>query len=184
MDEIGWEYEGEDAPYKEYIHHLIQRFEGEVALGWCHWTWAPYPLPRNSDLWNPQYASSQENYEALAKLRHQEDQWGYSMVHPDEDLRSVGNTTILKTRDGEDGHWHLNGGGISLAELFYEFVEHYTVAELMHWYYNAPKVLRKKEHSWGSPECRKASLQRWKTYGRPGHQSEEIDESRPASKRK
>ena len=90
------------------------------------------------------------------------------------DLTKVGNTTILKSRDGVNGHWHLNGGAITLPELMYTFGEKYTVAELMHWYYNAPKVLRKREHAWGSPDCRKAALQRWKTYGRPGHQSDEI----------
>ena len=30
--EIEYEYKGEDHPYKQYIHHLIQRFEGEVAI--------------------------------------------------------------------------------------------------------------------------------------------------------
>jgi len=34
----------------------------------------------------------------------------------------------------------------------YTFGEKYTVAELMTWYYNAPKVLRKRDHAWGTPE--------------------------------
>ena len=84
------------------------------------------------------------------------------------DLAEVGNTTILRTRAGEDCHCHLNGGAITLAELFDKFGETYTVAELMLWYYNAPKMLRTRQHSWAWIDVRAAGRQRYLTYGRPG----------------
>ena len=147
------------------------------------WSYSEEPLPRDAVFWDPQFASSQQNFEALKRLRFAKDRWGNEYVPMDVDLTKVGNTTILRTRDGDTGHWQLNGGGITLAELFFKFGGHYTVAELMSWYYNADKVLRKKKHAWGSVECKKAAMQRWKTYGRPGHQSQEIDTSRPASRK-
>ena len=97
-----------------------------------------------------------------------------TLIDDNVDLTTVGNTATFRTKAGVDGHWRMNGGAISLPELFDKFGDRYTVSELMFWYYNAPKVLRKREHAWGSPDCRKAALQRWKTYGRPGHRSDEI----------
>ena len=180
--EILEEYHDSNSPAKEYMHHLINRHEGEVAKAWARWSYVPFPLPRDAVFWDPQFAASKENFEALKVLRFERDPWGDLCVPLDVDLTKVGNTTILRTRDGDTGHWQLNGGGITLAELFYKFGEHYTVSELMNWYYNARKNLRKRKHAWGSADCRNASLQRWKTYGRPGHRSQEIDRSRPASK--
>ena len=44
-----------------------------------------------------------------------------------------------------------------------------TVAEVMLWYHQAPKVFRKREHAWGSKLVRAAAQQRHKSYGRYGH---------------
>ena len=85
------------------------------------------------------------------------------------DLAEVGNTTILRTRGGGNGHCHLNGGAITLAELFDKFGERYTVAELMLWYYNAPEMLRTRQRSWGWIGVRAVGRQHYLTYGRPGH---------------
>ena len=87
------------------------------------------------------------------------------------DLGELGNATVLKTRPDEDGHWHLKGGAINLAGLFATFDPNCTVAEIMCYYYNSPKLLRKREHAWGSNENRAAGAQRMATFGRSGHQS-------------
>ena len=65
---------------------------------------------------------------------------GETFIHDDVDLTQVGNTTIFRTNVGEDGHWHMNGGAISLLELFDKFGDDFTVSELMLWYWNAPNV--------------------------------------------
>ena len=171
------ESSNKEFPFKEYAHNLCNRFEGAVALTRLEWEYSPHVLSSEVGLWGPQYASSQQNYEALSRIRTYTDKWGQRLVAEWVDLTKVGNTTILKSRDGVNGHWHLNGGAITLPELMYTFGEKYTVTELMHWYYNAPKVLRKREHAWGAPETRKAALQQRKTFGRPGHQSDEIVQS-------
>ena len=156
---------------------------GEVAEAWGHWLWNAEPLPRHAELWDQQFASGARNYEELGKLQFKWDGYGNLMVHPACDLTKVGNTTISRTQEGFNGHWHLHGGGITLADLFFKFGKHYTVSELMNWYYNANKICRKKKHPWGSVDCRKSALQRWRSNGPPGHQSHDIDTSRPASNR-
>ena len=65
------------------------------------------------------------------------------------DLRKLGNATVLKTRPNEDGHWHLKGGAINLSELSATVGPTFTVAEIMFWYYNSTKLLRKRDHAWG-----------------------------------
>ena len=151
-DDVFSEYRDKSLPLKEYARDLINSFEGEVALAWQHWEFSPDPLPREAILWDPQHASSKQNYEVLSSLVTYTDQWGKNMIADWVDLTKVGNTTILRSRDGVSGHWHLIGGAITLPELMYTFGEKYTVAELMTWYYNAPKVLRKRDHAWGTPE--------------------------------
>ena len=133
---------------------------------------SPLPLPRDAGLWDQQLASDQENYAALGKVQnrmHRGTEWDQYLIDQSVDLTKVGNTNIMFARPGKDGHWHVNGGAITLAELFYKFGKEHTVAELMLWYHNAPKVLRKRQHSWGSPDVRAAAKQRMFTYGRPGH---------------
>ena len=102
------------------------------------------------------------------------------MVHHSIDLERVGNTTILRTEQGQKGHWHLSGGAITLAELLLKFGQHYTVSELMNYWYNAKKIFRKEQHAWGSLDCRKSALQRWRSTEPPGHQRHDFDWSWPA----
>ena len=143
-----------------------------MALAWENWVYSPCPLPRDAGLWDQQLASDQENYEALGRLRahiRPGNEWDQYVIHGSVDLTQVGDTNILKTRPGEDDHWHVNGGAISLAELFDKFGEKYTVAELMLWYYNAPNNLRKRHHSWASKDVIAASRMRKKVYDHYGH---------------
>jgi hypothetical protein len=163
------------------MKHLVLRFEGEVALTWEHWSWELLPLPRNAEYWNQQFATNEANFKALGNLTFERDGYGISMVHHHIDLEKVGNTTILRTEQGQKGHWHLSGGAITLADLFFKFGEQYTVSELMSYYYNAKKVCRKRQHAWGSAECRQAALQRYKSNGHYGHPSHEIDPTRPST---
>ena len=170
-DEVRSEYADTDGcPFKQYVHHYIKRFEGEVALAWQNWTFTDDPLPRNAKFWEEQYATDFDNYAALSSLRthwaYQESQY---VINDDEDLRQVGNTTIIRTKDGCSGHWRLNGGAITLAELFHQFGKDFSVAEIMLWYHNAPKMLRKRPHSWGSKDVRAAARMRNKVYGHYAH---------------
>ena len=53
---------------KQYIHHLVQRYEGEVALAWEDWTYVNEPLPRDVGLWDEQFALNEDNYKALKDM--------------------------------------------------------------------------------------------------------------------
>ena len=140
------EYKKESHDLKHYIHHLIQRYEGEVALAWSDWTYVNEPLPRDVGLWDQQFALNEANYKALKDMGRISTVPGThgQEMHPSVDLAAAGNTTILRTKPGIPGHWRLNGRAISLPELFDKFGEEFTVSELMLWYFNAPKVLRKR----------------------------------------
>ena len=132
-------------------------------------------MPKDSGLCDPQFALTEDNFKTLKKIapntiagsRHRE-----KRMHHSVDLVAVGNTTILRSEPGNSGHWRLSGGAVSLPMLFDAFDKEFTVSEIMLWYSNAPKVLRKKQHAWGSPECRAAAYQRLKTYGHYGHRDQ------------
>ena len=136
-----------------------------MALAWNHWKWSPEALPKNSLLWNVQYAISAKNAGALSRISPSNEE----QINASVDLLAVGNTTILRSRKNEVGHWRLNGGAITLGQLLAEFGKDFTVCELMLWYHNAPKVVRKRPHPWGSGDVRAAAKERMKTYGRYGH---------------
>ena len=152
------EYKQFECPWKSYMHHLINKYEGEVAEAWGDWLWTAEPLPRHAELWDQQFASGVRNYEELGKLQFKWDGCGKLMVHPDCDLTKVGDTKILRSREGFNGHWHLYGFGITLADLFFKFGKHYTVVELMNWYYRANKICQKKGHPWGSAHEERSAI--------------------------
>ena len=56
-----------------------------------------------------------------------------------------------------------------MGELLAEFGDRFTVSELMFWYHNASKLVRKRPHAWGSQEVRDAAHERRKAWGRYGH---------------
>ena len=157
--DIRTEYPTSQDPFEDYIKHLCRCYEGEVALAWQNWRWSPHPLPRDVALWNPQYGRNKGNASALASLPRGSEREFRDNV----DLLAVGNTTILRTKQNCDGHWHLQGGAISLAQLFEQFGDRYTVYELMFWYHNAPKICKKRPL-----DRRDAAQERKKTWGR-GH---------------
>ena len=57
--EVKREYSDKPDPFKQYIHHLIQRYEGEVAIAWQSWEHSHYLLPRDAGLWDQQFVSNQ-----------------------------------------------------------------------------------------------------------------------------
>ena len=173
-EDVAEEYSEYKLPFKEYVHHLIRRSEGEVALAREEWELCTFDLPRSAELWDSQYATSHANYEALRKLRIVEDEYGNRVVAAGEDLRAVGKTTIIRPREEEDGYRYLSGAAITLAQLLFEFRRNYTVAELMHWYFNATKICRKRPHAWGHPDIRRAASLRNQNFGRRGHLSKEV----------
>ena len=136
-------------------------------MAWEEWNWSPDPLPRDRALWIPQFSKKRTNARQLALIAQSPVcAWPLvSQIAVGIDLLAVGNTTILRTRRNEDGHWHLSGGAIGLAELFALFGRDYTVSDLMCWYHNAPKVVRKRPHAWGSPGVRDAAHERRKAFG-------------------
>ena len=173
-EDVAEEYSEYKLPFKEYVHHLIRREEGVVALAREEWELCEFDLPRSAELWDPQYATSHANYEALRKLRIVKDEYGNRVVAAGEDLRAVGKTTIIRPREEEDGYWYLTGAAITLAQLLFEFRRNYTVAELMYWYFNATKICRKRPHAWGHPDIRRAASLRYQKFGHHGHFSKEV----------
>jgi hypothetical protein len=103
-----------------------------------------------------------------------DDGHGNRVVAAGQDLGAVGKTTIIRPREEEDGYWYLTGAAITLAQLLFEFRENYTVAELMHWYFNATKICRKRPHAWGHPDVVRAASLRNQKFGRRGHLSKEV----------
>ena len=163
-----------DKPACEYIKHMIRKHDGEVVLAWHEWVHSKTPLPKDAGLWDPQLARDTSNFKLLQWAYAQAipgNESGESVIPDDVDLVKLGNTTVLKTRPDEDGHWHLKGGAINLAWLFATFGPACTVLEIMYYYHNCPKLLRKREHAWASIENRAAGAQRMATFGRSGHQS-------------
>ena len=167
------EYEGHSNPFAQFLHHFCKRYAGEVAVAWANWNEEMSPLPRDAELLGQQWASDEANFKALRNLnRHVSTNasTGERLVSPSLDLTTLGNTNIIVNFPGENGYWHLNGGAISLPELFEQFGEHYTVAELFLWYHQAPKVCRRRVHAWGHLDVKAANLQRLETYGTRAHQ--------------
>ena len=155
----------------EYFKHLFRRYEGEVALAWSEWEWVRGPLPRDEALWHHQYARNAQQRRALnASLAAVGAGRPLEKFTDDTDLVQFGNTMILAIR-GEDveGHWQRYGGAITLGHLFYQFGERYTAQELFFWYYHAQKLVKKRDHPWGSEEVQEASQLRMKTWGHYGH---------------
>jgi hypothetical protein len=164
-DDIRSEYEWDSDPYKEYVKHMSRRYEGEVVLAWIEWRKSWQALPRDKVLWNPQYAVSTKSAHEISLLPRGDGPCFDETV----DLLAVGNTTILRTKQGTAGHWYLRGGAITLCELFAKFGDNFTASELMFWYHNAPKIVKKRPHSWGSAEHRNAAHARHYAWGRYGH---------------
>ena len=83
---------------------------------------------------------------------------GHAEVLADVNLRAtVGDTTIVRFRDGSDGHWRLSGGALTLPMLWQEFGSLFTASELLFYYLNCPKLGRTRPHAWGSREARVAA---------------------------
>ena len=83
----------------------------------------------------------------------------------------MGDTTILRWPEGSDGPWCLRGGALTLPMLWHRFGSLFTAQELLFFYLNCKKVIRTRDHSWGSPEARGAAWARKRTYGNYGHGS-------------
>ena len=168
-DDIRSEYESmKGNPFAHYVKHLSSRHDGEVALAWEKWQPSDEDLPRDSMLWRPQYAVSDESFHALSSLKRGDELY----IEKTEDLLAVGSTTILRPLANSRGHRYLRGGAITLCELFAQFGEKFTVYELMFWYHNARKFVQKRPHAWGSQLVRDAINERKKCWGHYGHWDE------------
>ena len=117
----------------EYFKHLANRYGGKVALVWQEWeefgagrsAVGDDQPPRGARLWHPQFARKREQAEKLRRLP--QDQNG--QVPHGVDLRErVGDTTVLRWREGSDGHWRLRGGALSLSMLWQRFGCLFTAA--------------------------------------------------------
>ena len=92
---------------------------------------------------------------------------GQGNIAEDVDLQSIGATTILKPHRGV-GHWRLSGGVVTLAQLFRDFGATYTAYDLMAWYLNAPKMIKKRPHPVGLADERAAAHLRKELAGKWG----------------
>ena len=169
------EYKEEDTPMgnrkatEKYFKHLQRCYEGEVALSWEEWHPSLGPR-REKILWHPQYAKSRAQMLILEGLktgkRNHCTKYDW-LFHEDVDLSAVGDTTILRHVRGS--LQTLEGGAITLMELFVTFGNLFTAAELFFWYYQAPKVVKKRAHSTGSAEIQAAAKLRKESFGHYGH---------------
>ena len=111
------------------------------------WTFDPRPLEkiRGKILWNKQFATDQRTFDRL-KLATGDSAVGE--VNYRTNLLALGRTTILRGA-GQEGHWRRSGKIITLGELIEHLGKAFTATEIIFWYHHAPKVCRKKPHSWG-----------------------------------
>ena len=134
------------------------------------WTYHAGPLPRDACLWDKQYAKNPEQRLALGNLRVVRGE-----IDPRENLDRLGATTILFPEFGCGGHlvghWRRSGRAITLAQLLRDFGDRIRALELMFWYYHANKLVRKRDHPWGSKDVRAAAHLRNEVYGHRGHRS-------------
>ena len=172
-------------PLVEYFKHMTRRYEGEADLAWEAWekigagtqAVGDDPLPRDARLWHPRWQKkTRPQAETLRWLRLNLDQKGE--VHECVDLRNlVGDTTILCWPAGSDGPWRRRGGALTLPMFFFlSFGSLFSAQELLFYYLNCPKVIRTRDHSWGSKEVRAAAWARMETYGRWCHGSRRKDQ--------
>ena len=89
-------------------------------------------------------------------------------VNGDVDLRTVGDTTILRWRAG-DGHELLRGGALTLPMLWHRFGSIFTARELLFFYLCCPTVVGTRAHAWGSKDVKAAARARKQIYGHWGH---------------
>ena len=76
---------------------------------------------------------------------------------------------LLPENQHKVGHWRRKGYAMTLCELFEKFGNDHTAYDLMFWYTNSDKMVKKREHSWGRPECKEAARARHKEFGHRGH---------------
>ena len=153
-------------PWSHYIKDLCRRYEGEVALAWSEWTWSPENLPRAVNLWQPQFATDEASMSKLLALGKASTQASFS---DDVNLVAAANTTVLYAESQVGGHWSIRGYAITLAELLHLFGQACTVSDIMFWYWHAEKLVKKRRHSWSSPEQREAAKFRMDFFGHYGH---------------
>jgi hypothetical protein len=166
-----WDNDGaRTCPAWLYVKHMCKRYEGEVVLAWHKWICKEEPLPRDKLLWREQFATKPKQASALRELQQSADGNG-TLFSDFVDLATIGNTNIMMTRERNPGHHQqIEGGAITLAELFLKFGDSCCAKELLFWYTHAPKICRKRAHPVGSQDVRDASKLRFKATGHYGHQ--------------
>ena len=135
------------------------------------WDYFDDPLPRNEILWHPQFARTPQQGSAFDSFRRVQGKVDTAEL-AGENLAAFGASggcVILKPGHDLKGHYQLRGGVITLAELFLRYGECFTAQELMFWYYHAPKVCKKRPHSWGSKLVKEAAQVRKAVFGHYGH---------------
>ena len=125
-------------------------------------------LPRDARLWHHQVGKTRPQAETLRWLRQNQK----GEVHESVDLRNlVGDTTIIGWPACSDGPWRRRGGALTLPVFFLRFGSPFSAQELLLYHLNGPKVIRTRDHPWGSKEARAAAWARMEAYGHWGHRS-------------
>ena len=149
-------------------------------------------MPRDVNLWDPQFATDEASKEKLLGLQKASRRWPLAPNSSSEvfanhvDLLPAANTTVLYADPNRPrgGHWHRAGKAITLAELLYAFRHTCTVSDIMFWYCHAPKLVKKRRHPWANADRRAAAYARREAYGHWGAQEEEVSDSAVGEKPK
>ena len=170
--EFGEFRERDKGPMETYWSDLIKNWEGEVAevQGW--WEYSDEAMPRNKALWHHQFALSEKQCGDFLKLGKQP-AVGDGLLPNTCDVETLGSTTILRRYERRNGHWRRRAHVTVLAKLFYDLGSKYTAQELVFWWINARKIVKKREHPQSSPDRMEASDVRKKYYGGAGFSKHE-----------
>ena len=66
-------------------------------------------------------------------------------------------------------HFRRTGSAITLAELLLAIGSTHTLMGIYFWYYNARRIVHKRDHPQGSDDCRAAAQLRKRELGAWGH---------------
>ena len=131
------------------MRDLFRRHEGEVVETWGEWRFHGTPVPRDDEsAWHSQFATRWSDRVAI-RDRH----WQHQNI---EDLPR---TTVLSSR-GSHSHSRRAGCALTLGELALAFGSTHTLMDLCYWYYNAQRVVRKRDHPKPKQETKDAALLR------------------------
>ena len=139
---------------KKYMRDLFRRHEGEVVETWGEWRFHGTPIPRDDEsAWHSQFATRWSDRVALGAGHWQH-----------QNIEDLPRTTVLSSR-GSHSHSRRAGCALTLGELMLAFGSTYTLMDLCYWYYNAQRVVHKRDHPKPNQETKDAAVLRYRETG-------------------